>query len=113
MIGTAKSYDPSKTGDYMYIFKLRLDGTSHAPISTGMKLGKIKDIKNPGYVMAVKPSLVSGDVHLVYTDDGRRVWYMTWNWATAKAQAFLLYEQIERPIIGAFLGTASEMDGSN
>ena len=83
MIGTAKSYDPSKTGDYMYIFKLRLDGTSHAPISTGMNLRKIGDIKKPGYVLAVKPSLVSGDVHLVYTDDGKKVWYMIWDWASA------------------------------
>ena len=114
MIGTAKSLDPSLTGDYMYIFKVQLDATSHAPISTGMKLGKMKDIKKPGYVMAVKPSLVLGDVHLVYTDEGRRVWYMTWDWNNNnKAQAFLLYERIERPIIGAFLGTAFEMDGSN
>lgn len=110
LIGTAKSYDPDRSGEYLYVFKVKLDPTTHAPIDSGLVLKKISNIAAPGYVVAVRPTLVSGEVHLVYVTDIGDVFYMTWDWSSASSNAVKLYENVEFPVAGTFIGSSFESD---
>ena len=110
LFGTAKSYDPDRSGEYMYIFKVKLDATSHAPVDTGLVLKKITSIAAPGYVVAVKLTLVSGEVHLVYVADTGDVFYMTWDWSSASSNSVKLYKNVEFPVAGTFIGSNTESD---
>ena len=87
-----------------------LDPISHAPISTGMVLKKIANISSPGYVVAIRPRLVSGEAHLVFVTGTKEVFYLTYDWSGAVSTAVKLYENVEFPVPGIFFGTSSELD---
>lgn len=60
--------------------------------------------------MAVRPFLVNGDIHLVYVTGTGDIFYAEWDWSSASGDAVKLYENIELPVAGTFLGTKKRID---
>ena len=59
-----------------------MDPTTNNPRATNLKVTHIKDgqIENRGYIVGVKPTLVNGNMHLLYNDNGFKLYYMIYSW---------------------------------
>ena len=109
LFGTTKSYDPAQSGTELYIFKVRLDATLHQP-TDGLVLKKVNGVASPGHVIAVKPTMVAGEIHFVSNDSSGNIWYFTWDFAASTADGVQLYSDTSVSSMGAFVGTKSEID---
>ena len=71
---------------------------------------KVSGVTSPGHVIAVKPTMVAGEIHFVSNDSSGNIWYFTWDFAASTADGVQLYSDTSVSSMGAFVGTKSEID---
>ena len=109
LIGSTKSFDPAQAGEQVFLFKVKLDPTTHAPSET-LTCIKIFELGKTGYITAVKPSLDGqGRLHFTYYNpDHDGTFYVQYGWDLVDQQemiSFRVSDNVIQPFRGAFVGT--------
>ena len=87
MFGSSRSKDDSKAGDYTYLWKVRLD-TNHDPDDATVTIFHLgEDMKDEGHIIAVKPTLVNGKIHVVYWRKEKQIYYFQHDWISSTVKS--------------------------
>lgn len=69
------------------MWKCDLDPTTHNPRAMNLKVTHIKngDMENRGWIVGVKPTLVNGNMHVLFNDNHNVLYYMIYSWEVGKS----------------------------
>ena len=93
------------------MWKCDLDSATRNPRATNLKVTHIKDghIKDKGNIVGVKPTLVNGNMHLLYNDSDEKLYYMIYSWEVGKSSNIrVLVEKVKMPTYATFVGSRTE-----
>jgi hypothetical protein len=85
-----------------------LDPTTHNPRATNLKVTHIKegDIEHHGWIVGVKPTLVNGNMHMLYNDNHDILYYMIYSWEVGTSSNIRVLETaVINPSYATFVGT--------
>ena len=75
MFGSSRSRDEDITGDFTYLWKVKLDA-NHNPNSATVIIHQVSgDFKDEGHMIAIKPNLVNGKVHALFWRKEKQIHY--------------------------------------
>ena len=93
------------------MWKCDLDSATRNPRATNLKVTHIRDgyIKEKGNIVGVKPTLVNGNMHLLYNDSDAKLYYMIYSWEVGKSSNIrVLVEKVIMPTYATFVGSRTE-----
>ena len=84
LFGSTRSHDFASMGDWVYMWKVRLDPTTHNPDSSTLVCIKIGTaIGSTGFITGLKPALeTNGNLHLSYLKHDTDLYYFIIDWTT-------------------------------
>lgn len=97
LFGTTRSLDLSQSGDQVYLWKLELDAVLNKPTPTsGLVCTKVQTggIASSGYVVAVRPTWVSGSMHYMWLDGDGSLYYSVYDWVSTTSTSIKVYDNL-------------------
>ena len=110
LFGTTRSSKTTKTGDAFYVFKLLLNGAYDLD-DTQFGSSKLLDLPKTSlgsnyFAMAIKPTLLSDNMHLLVSNPIEGIYYMIVDLATPIANYFLISNSVHG-LAGTFVGSTT------
>jgi len=75
MFGSSRSRDEGKAGDYTYLWKVKLNADHNPNDATVTIWYATGEMKDEGHIIAIKPTLVNGNVHVLFWKKGKEIYY--------------------------------------
>ena len=117
LYGTTRGSVYATSGSYVYIWKVQLD-PDHKPDLTTAMLHKVEGemINHSGEgqsFVALKPTLVDGNLHAIWRKHDGKVLYTIYDWSAGSSVSFEMHDvKFEFPTWGIFTGSKTEAHSS-
>ena len=115
LFGTTRSISAAESGDWVYLWKVRLDPASHDPLASTVKCYKASNqFEGKAFVTGVRPTLDNGTMHMTFLKDDASFHYFIFDWSANITPSAEIFDGVfqESMAYTVFVGSRRELTQS-